>query len=296
MANLAIKGHKTRGSEVIALLEMLGGNNPHKYTADCESLYFYIDGGTNNIYYDWANNPKESSKCLFTLEEFLEKFPYKVGDKVTHNLGILMNVVRMYWDAECNVIRYDIQSPVDNNYKLKAMLTKHLQPYKEESMDRKYNIEEYLKAWEETEKGLEVVVNDNFELKEENGKFYIIKKQPKYPKTYEECCKVLGYSGNYNLILTTDVDNKLFNALYRLKVCRDAYWNIAGEQMGLGKSWEPDWLNFEQDKYVLYTHNNAICSNRYVLGHNILAFPTEEIRDAFYENFKELIENVKELL
>ena len=27
-----------------------------------------------------------------------------------------------------------------------------------------------------------------------------------------------------------------------------------------------------------------------------LAFPTEEMRDAFYENFKELIEECKELL
>ena len=291
MANLAIKGHKTRGSEVIAWLEMLGGNNPHKYTADCESLYFYIDGGTNNIYYDWANNPKESSKCLFTLEEFLEKFPYKVGDKVKYE-GWNCTIIGMIWEIDTNSILYTVKG-IDFS---KWAYADELQPYKEETMDRKYNIEEYLKAWEETEKGLEVVVNDNFELKEENGKFYIIKKQPKYPKTYEECCKVLGYSGNYNLILTTDVDNKLFNALYRLKVCRDAYWNIAGEQMGLGKSWEPDWLNFEQDKYVLYTHNNAICSNRYVLGHNILAFPTEEMRDAFYENFKELIENCKELL
>jgi hypothetical protein len=30
--------------------------------------------------------------------------------------------------------------------------------------------------------------------------------------------------------------------------------------------------------------------------HFILAFPTEEMRDAFYENFKYLIEECKELL
>jgi hypothetical protein len=66
--------------------------------------------------------------------------------------------------------------------------------------------------------------------------------------------------------------------------------------MGLGKPWKPDWLDIEQDKYVLFTHNNVICSNRYVLGHNILAFPTEEMRDAFYENFKDWIEQCKELL
>ena len=66
--------------------------------------------------------------------------------------------------------------------------------------------------------------------------------------------------------------------------------------MGLDKPWEPDWLNDKQDKYVLFTHNNAICSNRYVFGHNSLAFPTEEMRDAFYQNFRDLIEQCKELL
>ena len=143
---------------------------------------------------------------------------------------------------------------------------------------------------------MEVVVNDNFELKEEKGKFYIIKKQPRYPKTYKECCKVFCCKPIVGFAGLDDNEENLYGNFIALKRCRDAYWNIAGEQMGLGKSWEPDWLNFEQDKYVLYTHNNAICSNRYVLGHNILAFPTEEMRDAFYENFKELIENCKELL
>ena len=168
--------------------------------------------------------------------------------------------------------------------------------FKENNMNKfkSLNVETYLKVWDETEKGLEVVVNDRFELKEDNGKFYIIKKQLQYPKTYEECAQILlerasvrndiGYKGD--LIVT----------LQKLLVCRDAYWKIAGDQMGLDEPWKPDWLNTEQDKFVLYTHNNVICLNRFVLGHNVLAFPTAEMRDAFLENFKELIESCKELL
>ena len=119
----------------------------------------------------------------------------------------------------------------------------------------------------------------------------------KYPQTYEECCKVLGYSGNYNMILTTDVDNKLFNALYRLKVCRDAYWKLYGEEMGLGKPWEPDWNNPYTTKWTIVTGEKV----RIVRGntrsyHSTFAFPTEEIRDAFYETFNDLIESCKELL
>ena len=88
----------------------------------------------------------------------------------------------------------------------------------------------------------------------------------------------------------------LINNFYKLLICRAAYWKIAGDQMGLGKPWKPDWLNTEQDKFVLYTHNNVICLNRFVLGHSVLAFPTAEMREAFLENFKGLIEMCKELL
>lgn len=122
----------------------------------------------------------------------------------------------------------------------------------------------------------------------------------KYPKTYEECFNIC-FGNPHPVIQVIGLDNlgnnkELFENFIKLKICRETYWKIAGEEMGLGKPWESDWLNVEQDKYVLFTHNNAICSNRYVLGHNILAFPTAEIRDTFYENFKELIEQCKELL
>jgi hypothetical protein len=137
-------------------------------------------------------------------------------------------------------------------------------------------------------------LGNDFEIKVEDNITYIVKKQPQYPKTYEECCEVLGYSGNYNMILTTDIDCKLFNALYRIKVCRDAYWKIAGEQMGLGKPWEPDWEN-EICHTISYDGVNIKCYY-YTDVYSKFAFPTEEMRDAFYENFKDLMNDCKELL
>ena len=141
---------------------------------------------------------------------------------------------------------------------------------------------------------VEVNLGKDYEIQIRGDKTFIVKKKSQYPKTYEECAQILlerasvrndiGYKGD--LIVT----------LQKLLVCRDTYWKIAGEQMGLGEPWKPDWLNTEQDKFVLYTHNNVICLNRFVLGHNVLAFPTAEMRDAFLENFKELINETKELL
>lgn len=126
-----------------------------------------------------------------------------------------------------------------------------------------------------------------------------------YPKTYEECCRITNSKLDIHYFYTRKdkedypEDVKIMDSLdnlRRLIICRNAYWKIAGEQMGLGKPWEPDWLNTEQDKFVIYTHNNVIHLNCFLLGHNVLAFPTFEIRAMFYKNFKELIESCKELL
>lgn len=76
---LAIRGHVSRGKEVIELFKMMGG---------CECGY--CGGGTGFYYYiSQFGNIEASCKptefdtyIVYTLEEFLEKFPYKVGDKV----------------------------------------------------------------------------------------------------------------------------------------------------------------------------------------------------------------------
>ena len=67
--------------------------------------------------------------------------------------------------------------------------------------------------------------------------------------------------------------------------------------MGLGKPWEPDWNNPHTTKWTIVTGEKV----RIVRGntrsyHSTFAFPTEEMRDAFYENFKELINSCKKLL
>ena len=86
------------------------------------------------------------------------------------------------------------------------------------------------------------------------------------------------------------------NALYKLLICRDAYWKIAGEQMGLEKPWEPDWKDCDENKYCIYITESEIKTGMFRYDNQILAFPTKELRDAFYENFKDLIEECKEFL
>lgn len=130
-----------------------------------------------------------------------------------------------------------------------------------------------------------------------NCNYRVKPKTPVYPKTYEECCDVLGMTHDYPDIRMVSIDEcSIYTDFIALIRCRDAYWKIAGEQMGLGKPWEPDWNNFNEDKYSLYIYENNVNKGTFYYENHIFAFPTKEILDAFYENFKDLIEKCKELL
>ena len=88
----------------------------------------------------------------------------------------------------------------------------------------------------------------------------------------------------------------LFN-FQNLIICRDAYWKIAGEQMGLGKPWEPKYEAFTDNTFfTIQTFNGEVDKSATSHRNSILAFPTIEMRDAFFDNFKDLIEQCKELL
>ena len=155
------------------------------------------------------------------------------------------------------------------------------------------------KEWHQYDKYNEIGPKVNEYLEYVNNIRY-----PQYPKTYWECCEVLGSDPSKIIVLSNRKDiiheeNKhcyeVYN-LYQLLICRDAYWKIAGEQMGLDKPWEPDWNHINRKFYCIYNSKNNIVKNVIYSENKILAFPTKEMRDDFYENFKELIENCKELL
>jgi hypothetical protein len=298
MAELAIRGHATRGKEVIEILEMLGGTNVRNYKADYDSLCFYISKITSIIYYGWANSCyDDATATIFTLEEFLEKYPYKVGDKVIYHESE-SEIVSMKWDG------VDVVYTINHNDELWDTIVSNLQPYKEAPMylsnsanKQAEEIGKILEPVKETMEEIKLDIPDGYEFFgiDDDNKVVLTKKQPQYPKTYEECCDILQLEHTFELKDLTIDEEKLTDSFIRLKRCRDAYWKIAGEEMGLDKPWGPDW-NKSSFKDVIICRRNNIIKYAYAAINTILAFPTAEMRDAFYENFKGLIEDCKELL
>ena len=68
--------------------------------------------------------------------------------------------------------------------------------------------------------------------------------------------------------------------------------------MGLSKSWYPDWEKSDSGYVYCIVNkcNNIGVTCEWLKNNYILSFPTTEMRDAFYESFKDLIEKCKKLL
>ena len=301
MAKIVIKGHATRGKEVIEILKMLGGNNAQGYVGTDKGRYYFIN---YYGYIDWCHEATQESRAIsFTLEQFLEKYPYKVGDKVKiidyeHSL----EVVGLRWSKD--VIEYEVHTN-DYGYWFKV---DELQPYKEqESMEEQKLIPPYMDYDVRTYKmnpaemdgeRFIVPIPKGYEFAgiDDNKQHVVFEKvKPQYPKTYGECCRVLELT-NLELPTASGYGAIEIEALQQLLICRNAYWKLYGEQTELGKPWEPDWSTEDEIKYVIEVYRNNVRTNSQGYSNTILAFPTEEMRDAFYENFKELIEECKELL
>ena len=127
------------------------------------------------------------------------------------------------------------------------------------------------------------------------------------PNTWKEFCEQTKkhtrecYIGGYSNIISVPLDTywhfspdrnllsseksaKAYIALMQLEQLRNYYRD----------GWLPDWEN-DEHKYVIYNCKNKIIFNTDIDGtSHFLSFPTMELCEKFYNNFKDLIETAKE--
>ena len=151
----------------------------------------------------------------------------------------------------------------------------------------------------------EIIIPQGWEIDEVRGNKIILKESKKeLPKTWEECIakiKDLEYIGSngdmyevhFNIGTVSDHMNdipiglgKPILALCQLLVCREVY----------RQGWKPDWKNENENKYSIINDFNKIETSINASVNKVLAFQSAEIRDEFLENFRDLIEEAKELI
>lgn len=154
------------------------------------------------------------------------------------------------------------------------------------------------------EKLNKIILPKGWEIDKIEGNEIILKESKKeLPETWEECYKQLG-KGEYididsqissNIILTNPCKEsqgtlpvgfaRPMLALMQLLVCREVY----------RQGWKPDWKDHKNKYCVHYTYGKIVTGSSMYIN-SILTFQSQEIRDKFLENFRDLIEEAKELL
>ena len=283
---IAIKGHSTRGKEVIQILESLGGQNIHEYWGHSgDSIYYYINKHCK-IVYDSIHVLSLYNYKLYTLEEFEKEFPFKVGDKVITIDGTIGIIDRFEPEKD---YPYCIKADIGGFYRCATSI---LKPYKEM---QKRNITLTLdKAKEWYKKG--------GELKEIALQAFTKEELNSFPRSWEEFATNHARMGYYissdGKPLMCASSGKLSSphvcpskksaeahlAMIQLEQLRNCWWG----------NWKPEWSN--SGKYVIKWEGDNLIVFTARRVHAFLVFPTREMAEEFLKCFKDLIEKAGDLI
>lgn len=296
---IAIRGHVSRGIEVIQILESLGGKNNALFTGSEEHWYFINPNGY--IRKDYKSVLQYKGFKTYTLEEFEKEFPFKIGDRVISLITGLIGTITTFSENKIYHFKYDTGI-------YSFTIAEHLKLYKEMKEERNITLT-LSKAKEWYKKG--------GELREVALQAYSEEELTKVelPRTWEEFCEKYPIQDheafinftNSSIIICKEcagsglgiwmrkpekdrckcVSQKSAEAhlaMIQLEQLRNCWWN----------GWEPIWD--VSQKYCIYLSSNEIqvriCTN----VPRFLTFPTREIAEEFLKCFRSLIEKAKDLI
>ncbi len=154
-------------------------------------------------------------------------------------------------------------------------------------------------------KEFKIQVPEGYEIDRENSTFENIifrKAERKLSKRWEDLPFVEGWfiDAKCRILETGRLNTQEYNkntfptkeeaeacvALAQLCQLRDIY----------NEGWKPNWEDYNETKYCIEFCQGRIETIDRVNCHKILTFKTEDLRDKFLENFKDLIKTAKPLL
>ena len=154
-------------------------------------------------------------------------------------------------------------------------------------------------------KEMKIQAPEGYEIDKENSTFenIVFKKiEKELPKSWEDLKILNGYYVNDSSEVdifesyTTDEYNKnVFLTKEEAEACV-ALAQLCQLRERYNDGWKPDWEDYNETKYCIEFCQGRIETVDRVNCHKILTFKTEELRDKFLENFRDLIKIAKPLL
>ena len=147
-------------------------------------------------------------------------------------------------------------------------------------------------------KTITVEIPDGFELKKEADTYRLVKEER--VRSWEDLGEIDGWviDARSNVVEDQLLAEKYNRDLWATKEQAEA--SIAIAQLSqlmkhTNGDWTPDWDDTD-NKYILFFNGNRLLKDCYMSTQHFLSFHTEQIRDQFLEDHRELIEQAKPLL
>ena len=146
---------------------------------------------------------------------------------------------------------------------------------------------------------INIEVPEGYVIDEENSSFTCIKfkKNKKEVSNWDELIDVSGYfvDTGSNVYHTMYQYKNVFATKEQAEACI-ALAMLSQLMKDVNGDWIPDWTNRIKGKYSIRFSAEELSLRSWSIEQCFLAFPTEEIRDMFLKNHKELIMKAKSLL
>lgn len=322
----AIHGDVDRPHDVKRILETFNSKMPQvlEEIHFSESLPACTSSFSNPNYIYFIDTSKDRtisfSKTIltdiptFTLKEFEQFYPYKTRDVVKVKDGELQGlqgeIVSAKFDPWTSIgkdkVIYTVQfltgdlegkkrefmayelEPVNNNIANRTQedVNEYFKNHKIQSVNDLSTIEQWLKS-DKLHLPEDVTINSGGVNSSDFLRWYEVKKIS-YPKTYRECCNILGLIASDNYFNNGYKYRELFY-LQKLIVCRDAYWKVFSESNNQNQD--------VKDIHDIYNFDGKIYIGRKSSGVNyVLRLPCKDACQEFRNNFKSTIDLCKELI
>lgn len=106
MGKLHILGDKKHALKILKIFENLGYKNPHHFSGDSEwYTYTWNDNGVVDM------KAMQDGDVKMTYQEFIDKYPHTVGDKVQSEQSIYI-IQKMRWNSTTNTIEYYVANGI----------------------------------------------------------------------------------------------------------------------------------------------------------------------------------------
>ena len=166
MGKLHILGDKKHALDILKIFMNLGYKNPHCFSGDSE---WYTYTWNDNGVVDMKN--MQDGDVKMTYQEFIDKYPYTVGDKVHSDQSSIYIIQKMRWNDDKNIVEYYVVNGIGE---MRQIDVSKVKKFVKDEPEPKSAIKRIKLT--ETSKELEVELTDGWECID-NGTTFIFRRK-----------------------------------------------------------------------------------------------------------------------